>query len=56
MDIFPGLFVAGATVSLREGIEDLIHPGATSSFSVAHVVLGGSTVFDLVSLVRPRTS
>jgi cation diffusion facilitator family transporter len=45
-----GAFVAGAAFSLREGIEELIHPSATSSFAVAYVVLAVSTVFDLVSL------
>jgi cation diffusion facilitator family transporter len=44
-----GVFVAGAAFSLREGINDLIHPGTTSSFAVAYVVLGVSTIFDLVS-------
>jgi cation diffusion facilitator family transporter len=44
-----GVFVAGAAFSLREGIEELIHPSATSSFAVAYVVLAISTVFDLVS-------
>ena len=44
-----GVFVAGAAFSLREGIVELIHPSATSSFVVAYVVLAISTVFDLVS-------
>src|SRR5271154_885735 len=44
-----GVFVAGAAFSLREGIADLIHPGVTSSFAVAYIVLAVSTVFDLVS-------
>ena len=44
-----GVFVAGAAFSLREGIEELIHPGVTSSFVVAYVVLAISAVFDLVS-------
>ena len=44
-----GVFVAGAAFSLREGIADLIHPGVTSSFTVAYVVLAVSAVFDLVS-------
>jgi cation diffusion facilitator family transporter len=44
-----GVFVAGAAFSLREGIAELIHPGVTSSFTVAYVVLAISTVFDLVS-------
>ena len=42
-------FVAGAAFSLRDGINELIHPSATSSFAVAYVVLAISTVFDLVS-------
>jgi cation diffusion facilitator family transporter len=44
-----GVFVAGAAFSLREGIAELIHPSATSSFAVAYVVLAISAVFDLVS-------
>ena len=43
------MFVAGAAFSLREGIDELIHPGVTSSFTVAYIVLAISTVFDLVS-------
>jgi cation diffusion facilitator family transporter len=45
-----GVFVAGAAFSLREGIDELIHPGVTSSFAVAYVVLAICAVFDLVSL------
>jgi cation diffusion facilitator family transporter len=44
-----GAFLAGAAFSLREGINSLIHPVATSSFLLAYVVLAVSTVFDLVS-------
>jgi acid phosphatase family membrane protein YuiD len=44
------VFVGGAAFSLREGIEELIHPSTTSSFLVAYVVLAFSTVFDLVSI------
>lgn len=44
-----GVFVAGAAFSLREGIDELIHPSATSSFAVAYIVLAISTVLDLVS-------
>jgi cation diffusion facilitator family transporter len=44
-----GAFVAGAAFSLRDGIGELVHPTATSSFAVAYVVLAISTVFDLVS-------
>jgi cation diffusion facilitator family transporter len=45
-----GVFIGGAAFSLREGIEELIHPGTTSSFLVAYVVLAFSTAFDLVSV------
>lgn len=44
-----GAFLAGAVFSLRQGIESLVHPTATSSFLLAYIVLGVSTVFDLVS-------
>jgi divalent metal cation (Fe/Co/Zn/Cd) transporter len=43
------VFIAGAAFSLREGIAELLHPGVTSSFTVAYVVLAVSTGFDLVS-------
>jgi len=45
-----GVFVVGAAFSLREGITELIHPSATSSFAVAYVVLAISTVLDLMSI------
>ena len=48
-----GVFVTGAAFSLREGIDELIHPSATSSFAVAYVVLAVSTVLDLVSFRQP---
>ena len=44
-----GVFVTAAAFSLREGIDELIHPSATSSFAVAYIVLAISTVLDLVS-------
>jgi len=44
-----GVFVIAAGFSLREGIDELIHPSATSSFAVAYIVLAISTVLDLVS-------
>ncbi len=47
-----GVFIAGAAFSLREGISELLHPTGTSSFVVAYVVLGISTIFDFVSLRR----
>jgi cation diffusion facilitator family transporter len=43
-------FVAGAVFSLRDGIDELIHPSVTSSFAVAYVVLAISTVLDLTSI------
>jgi cation diffusion facilitator family transporter len=44
-----GVFIAGAAFSLRQGIADLIHPSATSSFLVAYIVLALSTAFDGLS-------
>jgi cation diffusion facilitator family transporter len=44
-----GVFVTAAAFSLREGIDELIHPSATSSFAVAYAVLAISTVLDLLS-------
>jgi cation diffusion facilitator family transporter len=40
----------GAAFSLRDGIDELVHPSVTQSFTVAYVVLAISTVFDLVSI------
>jgi cation diffusion facilitator family transporter len=45
-----GVFVTATVFSLREGIEELIHPSATSSFAVAYVVLAISTLLDLISI------
>jgi len=44
-----GVFVLAAAFSLRQGIDELIRPSVTTSFAVAYVVLGVSTVLDLVS-------
>jgi len=44
------VFVTGAAFSLRDGIDELIHPSVTSSFAVGYVVLGISAVLDLVSI------
>jgi cation diffusion facilitator family transporter len=44
-----GVFAGGAVFSLRAGIDELLHPGTTSRFVVAYVVLGVSAGFDLVS-------
>jgi cation diffusion facilitator family transporter len=45
-----GAFVAGAAFSLRDGIDELIRPSATSSFAVAYVVLAISAALDLMSI------
>jgi cation diffusion facilitator family transporter len=45
-----GVFVTAAAFSLREGIEELIHPSAASSFAVAYAVLAISTALDLMSI------
>jgi divalent metal cation (Fe/Co/Zn/Cd) transporter len=45
-----GAFVGGAAFSLRDGIDQLLHPSVTSSFGAAYVVLAISTVLDLVSI------
>ncbi len=50
-----GVFIAGAAFSLRQGITDLIHPGTTSSFLVAYVVLGVSTVLTAYRFADRRT-
>ena len=44
-----GVLAAAAAFSLRDGIDELIHPSATQSFAVAYAVLAISTVLDLVS-------
>jgi divalent metal cation (Fe/Co/Zn/Cd) transporter len=43
------VLVAGALFSLREGIEELMHPSVTSRFAVAYVVLAISSALDLIS-------
>jgi cation diffusion facilitator family transporter len=44
-----GVFVTGAAFSLRAGIDELLHPSATTSFGLAYVILGVSAALDLVS-------
>ena len=46
----PRRVFTAAAFTLREGVDELIHPSATSSFAVAYVVLAISTVLDLVSI------
>jgi cation diffusion facilitator family transporter len=45
-----GAFVAAAAFSLRDGIDQLVHPSATSSFAVAYAVLAISFVLGLLSI------
>jgi cation diffusion facilitator family transporter len=47
-----GVFVTGAGLSLREGIDQLRHPTEAALFGVAYVVLLISLVFDSVSLIQ----
>jgi cation diffusion facilitator family transporter len=47
-----GVFVTGALFSLREGIDELVHPTQAGSFLAAYVVLAIASVLDLVSLVQ----
>ena len=44
-----GVFAGGAVFSRRAGTDELLHPGTTSRFAVAYVVLAVSAGFDLVS-------
>jgi len=37
-------FVAGGAFSLRDGIDELLHPSETSSFAVAYIVLAIAAV------------
>lgn len=47
-----GVFVTGALLSVRQGIEELLHPGTATSFTVAYAVLGVSLVLEGMSLLR----
>ena len=47
------VFVAAAAFSLREGINELIHPSVTSSFAVVYVVFAISAVIDLIPIFNP---
>jgi cation diffusion facilitator family transporter len=46
------VFLTGALTSLRQGVEELLHPTPASSFSVAYIVLAVSFCLDGVSLLR----
>jgi cation diffusion facilitator family transporter len=47
-----GVFLAGALLSLRQGVQQLIHPEPVSSWLAAYLVLVVSFCLDSVSLVR----
>ena len=47
-----GVFAVGAFLSIHQGIEGLVHPGRTTSFRVAYVILGISFCLDGASLVQ----
>lgn len=47
-----GVFLAGALLSLRQGVLQLLHPRSVSSLLAAYLVLGVSFCLDSVSLVR----
>jgi cation diffusion facilitator family transporter len=47
-----GVFVTGALLSIREGIHELLHPGESTSFLVAYLVLAISLALETVSLLR----
>jgi cation diffusion facilitator family transporter len=51
-----GVFAVGALLSVRQGVEDLIHPERTSSFRVAYLILAVSFCLDGVSLIQARRS
>jgi len=47
-----GVFVTGALLSIRQGLHELLHPGESTSFVVAYVVLAISLALESVSLLR----
>ena len=49
-----GVFAVGAFLSIHQGIEGLVHPGRTTSFRVAYVILGISVCLDGASLLQSR--
>jgi cation diffusion facilitator family transporter len=46
------VFAAGAVFSLREGINELLHPVDAASFGAAYVVLAVAIVLDSISLLQ----
>jgi cation diffusion facilitator family transporter len=47
-----GLFVAGAVVSVSQGVEALLHPETASNFVIGYIVLAVSFVLEGVSFLR----
>jgi cation diffusion facilitator family transporter len=47
-----GLFVAGAVVSVSQGVESLLHPESAENFIVGYVVLAVSFVLEGISFLR----
>jgi cation diffusion facilitator family transporter len=47
-----GVFAVGSFLSIHQGVEGLVHPGRTTSFRVAYVILGISFCLDGASLVQ----
>jgi divalent metal cation (Fe/Co/Zn/Cd) transporter len=47
-----GLFVAGAVVSVSQGIEALVHPESASNFRIGYIVLAVSFVLEGISFLR----
>ncbi len=47
-----GMFFTGALLSVREGIEELVHPTRVASVPIALIVLGVSFCLDGLSLLR----
>ena len=47
-----GLFVAGAVVSVSQGIGELIHPGSASNFLIGYIVLAVSFVLEGTSFLQ----
>jgi cation diffusion facilitator family transporter len=49
-----GVFAVGALLSVHQGVEDLMHPEATSSFRLAYLILAVSLCLDGASLIQAR--
>ena len=47
-----GLFVAGATVSVTHGVQELVHPEPATDFVVGYIVLAVSFVLEGISFLR----